>query len=504
MDEQTTPSTAISGVGDDAEVAKRLEALQNDVEAKDLLLNKLKERAKVFVQQSKGEKKQLEATLKSLQDTLAKKVETEGLLAAKIADLGARCAELETNGGVAAPSAAQVDEMTKQLEMAKRRAAEVEAALVKLHGEKVELEQSSHNVDHQMEVQVGALRQKLSNAEHDRERAENMRLKMKDELNAALSQRLDMENHVSGFKDTIRRQSDELKALRQSAEATAASLNARAEKAEGRLKEAEDALMERREEREKLRDEIEKLSNKLLDEQKQKGSFEEALNALRTEMEDMRSVHEHLHKEKEQSTLETKEVIAKKELELQAHKQKRMNAKSEIVNIATSLERHQDVLKSTVHGLRMLIFPCASEQVLSLQSLQSKIDDMIKRIDPSYIIPITASSPRASSEGTFGHLSDDPKKFLKIPTEILSRVESEMQVSITTLGLLDSKLKRLREAIEDSGGGMDGMNTPGGKIRRGRFGRSGRGSGGISVFAKICPKFFASSAYSKVLDPSDV
>ena len=76
---------ATSGVGDDDEVAKRLEALQKDLEAKDLLLNKLKERAKVFVQQSKGEKKQLEAKVKSLQDTLAKKVETEGLLAAKIA-----------------------------------------------------------------------------------------------------------------------------------------------------------------------------------------------------------------------------------------------------------------------------------------------------------------------------------------------------------------------------------------------------------------------------------
>ena len=53
--------------------------------------------------------------------------------------------------------------------------------------------------------------------------------------------------------------------------------------------------------------------------------------------------------------------------------------------MAKNLEKHQDGY-TTVHTLKTNIAPKASEQILALKSSQNKIDELIKRLDNSYIV----------------------------------------------------------------------------------------------------------------------
>jgi chromosome segregation ATPase len=477
--------------------------LKGEVEEKTVLLNKLKARAKDFVNKSNTEKKQLQTEILSLKDQLKSKAETEVLLGSRVAELGAKCAELESGGGGGGGKEAK-----ETIQRLTGRCEALMAQLTTSKNEMVELEKQISAGENRGEVQVGALRQKLSNAEHDRDRAENMKRKVKEELKIAIAQRTGLEEENNSLKSRVDALKAGAKDRKRTTKAFVDELNARLEKTEEALRGKERDLAECLSSNASQKDALGALSTQLEEERSKAESVEEKCAELDAQIESIRLSHESLSKEKEKSSLETKEAIAKKELELQSHKKKRLTAKSEIVNIAKSLEKHQDVLKSTVHAMRTLISPRASEQVLSLKSLQGKVDDLIKRVEPTYIIPNTPASPKHGKPHTTGFGADSSaslgktgkSNFLQEPSEVLSGVESELQAAISAVNLLESKISRLVHALDNEGGGGGSAATPGSRRRRGS-GLMTRASNNNSCLSRLCPKFISDySNYSKVTD----
>ena len=108
-----------------------------------------------------------------------------------------------------------------------------------------------------------------------------------------------------------------------------------------------------------------------------------------------------------------------------------MTAKSEIVTMAKTLEKHQDLLRKTVNTLKTNIAPKASEQILALKSSQNKIDELIKRLDNSYIVSDSTPMKRGGSltsnqsMNSASSYKTNKQRWQDEPGEALSNVQSE-------------------------------------------------------------------------------
>ena len=196
----------------------------------------------------------------------------------------------------------------------------------------------------------------------------------------------------------------------------------------------------------------ENLSNKRMEVQ----SLKEEVEELNADILKYKTKHAILSKENEISSKEIAVKIAQKEEELKSHKKKRMTAKTEIVTMAKTLEKHQDLLRTTVNTLKTNIAPKASEQILALKSSQNKIDELIKRLDNSYVVsdstPMKRGGSLTSSESSNSSSTykTNKQRWQDEPGEALSNVQSEMNLAIDQINVLNAKLKVLNDALDTS------------------------------------------------------
>ena len=130
------------------------------------------------------------------------------------------------------------------------------------------------------------------------------------------------------------------------------------------------------------------------------------------------------------------------------------------------------------YTLKTNIAPKASEQILALKSSQNKVDELIKRLDNSYIVSDSTPMKRGGSlksnesSNSASSYKTNKQRWQDEPGEALSNVQSEMNLAIDQINVLNAKLKVLNDALDTSqsdesyvGGSLPGMKSG---FRKGR------------------------------------
>ena len=502
-----------------------IDSLRKQLNEKNLLLNKLKARAKEFVAESNSEKKKLTTAIRSLQKQLQVKVETETSLGKRVAELSEKLAELELlktssksspasntqtgntiNGNTNAIS--EIESLTKKLKVLQKENFEKEDLIKNIKEDKLQLEELLRQSSGQVDFQLQALKQKLSNAEHDKETAENKKNKLKIELDSLIKQKNKMEAENRGLEAVIDKLKDEAKERKNSMKAFKAQLTQKLEESQSKQEKLDELLKESKNEHEKMKglfnSSQENLSNKRMEVQ----SLKEEVEELNADILKYKTKHAILSKENEISSKEIAVKIAQKEEELKSHKKKRMTAKTEIVTMAKNLEKHQDLLRTTVHTLKTNIAPKASEQILALKSSQNKIDELIKRLDNSYVV--SDSTPRkregsltsSQSMNSSSTYKTNKQRWQDEPGEALSNVQSEMNLAIDQINVLNAKLKVLNDALDTS---QSDESYAGGSLSMKSGIRKGRSETCLSRLRKVFSNDSGRARkYAKVIDENEI
>ena len=476
MDMVTSPNSDV----------KMVETLKKQLSEKNLLLNKLKARAKAFVTESNVEKKKLTAAVKALQIQLKEKIEAESALGKRVADLSAKLAELElsstnnnnnnnittANSNTPPPTTtitnnndAEIQLLQKQIQKLTKDNDEKDDLIQNIKNDKLQLEQLLRQGSGQQDLQLEALKQKLSNAEHDKERAENKKNRIKIELDSVIKQKNDIDQENRNLEKTIELMKNEAKERKNKTKAFKNQLTDQLNESKVKYEKINESLHNTESELQKMTNLFNSSQENLRNKRVEVISLSEEIIELKSEIVKFKTKHEILSKEKEISTKEIAVKIAKKEEELKSHKKKRMTAKTEIVTMAKTLEKHQDLLRSTVHTLKITIAPKASEQILTLKSLQNKVDELVKRVDASYRANDATPSPLPSPKNRNNNNNNNnttKQRWQDEPGEVLSNVESEINFATDQIAVLGEKIKRLKLALEndDNNNNNSNMGTP--------------------------------------------
>jgi chromosome segregation ATPase len=515
-------SDSSNGINSEDKNHQVFEVLKKQLSEKNLLLNKLKARAKAFVAESNTEKKKLTAAVKMLQTQLKQKVENETALGKRIVDLDAKLAEAkiapksvdtDSNSSSRAPgnndnnnnkhtsdsSHVQLASLKKQVGQLKKENDEKDDLIQNIKNDKLQLEQLLRQGSGQQDVQLEALKQKLSNAEHDKERAENKKNRIKIELDSVVKQKTEIDDQNRKLESIIEVLKNEAKERKTATKAFKNQLTDQLSESKIKYGKVNEALHNTEAELQKMRDLFNSSQENLGKKRVEVANLIEEVSELKSEIVNFKEKHDILSKEKEISTKEIAFKIAKKEEELKSHKKKRMTAKTEIVAMAKKLETHQDLLRSTVQILKSDIAPKASEQILALKSLQNKIDELVKRLDVSYIANESQSSPIPSSKKRSS--SDTKQRWQDEPKEVLSNVESEINLATDQITILGGKIERLQVAFEND---QNDIVTPDRNKRRNSLDKSKPENCLSRLKSLISGGSNGRSNYAKVIDENEM
>ena len=453
-------------------------------------------------------------------------METESSLGKRVAELSEKLAELELlktssksspalntqtgntiNGN--AKAMPEIEALTKQIKVLKKENFEKEDLIKNIKEDKLQLEELLRQSSGQVDVQLQALKQKLSNAEHDKETAENKKNRLKIELDSLIRQKNKMDAENRALETVIDKLKDEAKERKNSMKAFKAQLTQQLEESKSKQEKLDELLKESKNEHKKMKGLFntsqENLSNKRMEVQ----SLKEEVEELNAEILKYKTKHAILSKENEISSKEIAVKIAQKEEELKSHKKKRMTAKSEIVTMAKTLEKHQDLLRKTVNTLKTNIAPKASEQILALKSSQNKVDELIKRLDNSYIVSDSTPMKRGGSlksnesSNSASSYKTNKQRWQDEPGEALSNVQSEMNLAIDQINVLNAKLKVLNDALDTS---QSDESYVGGSLPSMKSGfRKGRSETCLSRLRRIFSNDSGRARkYAKVIDENEI
>ena len=503
-----------------------IDSLRKQLNEKNLLLNKLKARAKEFVAESNNEKKKLTNAIRSLQKQLQIKVEVESSLGKRVAELSEKLAELELSKTSSNSSpvsntstgntvqdntneTSDTESLTKRINILQKENHEKEDLIKNIKEDKLQLEELLRQSSGQVDFQLQALKQKLSNAEHDKETAENKKNKLKIELDSLIRQKNKMEAENRSLEKVIDKQKDEAKERKNSMKAFKAQLTQQLEESKSKQDKLTKLLKESKSEHEKIKELFNASQENLSSKRMEVQSLREEVEELNADILKYKTKHAILSKESEISSKEIAVKIAQKEEELKSHKKKRMTAKTEIVTMAKTLEKHQELLRTTVHTLKTNISPKASEQILALKSSQNKVDELIKRMDSSYVISDSTPMNRRGSLTSSEHSNPNStyktnkQRWQDEPGEALSNVQSEMNLAIDQINVLNMKLKVLNDTLDTS---QSDESYAGGTLPAMKSGvRKGRAETCLSRLRKVFSNDNGRARkYAKVIDENEI
>ena len=101
--------------------------------------------------------------------------------------------------------------MQKQIQKLIKDNDEKDDLIQNIKNDKLQLEQLLRQGSGQQDLQLEALKQKLSNAEHDKERAENKKNRIKIELDSVIKQKNDIDQENRNLEKTIELMKNEAK-----------------------------------------------------------------------------------------------------------------------------------------------------------------------------------------------------------------------------------------------------------------------------------------------------
>ena len=158
--------------------------------------------------------------------------------------------------------------------------------------------------------------------------------------------------------------------------------------------------------------------------------------------------------------------------------------------------------------LKTNIAPKASEQILALKSSQNKIDELIKRLDNSYVVSDSTPRKRGGSLTSSQSMTSNStyktnkQRWQDEPGEALSNVQSEMNLATDQINVLNAKLKVLNDAIDTS---QSDESYAGGSLSMKSGIRKGRSETCLSRLRKLFSNDSGRARkYAKVIDENEI